>query len=364
MYRATERVSETSVAQCYSYPSRVLLIVALFAHAFSPSPVSAGSARLASLSLNTPTPLPSPGLHGSALASSLGASPISPIDTPKASDSAQLQPSPSNLSLARPPVLYGSLGTKGASLQESTTPTAGTSSSSAVGVSTASPTYASVASSRLGDDDNGSPSSGSTDKDPTPTQSKMGSYQMPASGSVVPEAEAESSTSTSADPTPSPEVLLERKEAHQEAVRQRIRALGDEAGGLDSDEEEEALVQAQIAAEEEEAAKERERRRREEEQERQDEEANERTSLLGGRMLKTSTSFADLQVLGAAKRTFGGWLDQARKKSKSVSVSKEDLVDAAKISVQSIPAVILGYALLLGRLRISVSDTASPTESS
>lgn len=164
----------------------------------------------------------------------------------------------------------------------------------------------------------------------------MGSLQTPVSSGLSAVVEG-----SSGEQTPTPAGLLEHREAHIEAVRQKIRALGDEIGGLDSDEEEEALVQAQIEAEEEEAAREEERQKSRREEERADE-ANERTSLLGGRKLVSTTSFVDLPAVGAATRRFGGWVDQAKKKAKGVSVTREDLVDGGKVAVQSIPAVILG----------------------
>ncbi|ORY75647.1 sulfate transporter family-domain-containing protein [Leucosporidium creatinivorum] len=168
----------------------------------------------------------------------------------------------------------------------------------------------------------------------------MGSLQTPAASGLSAAIEGQGS---SGERTPTPAGLLERREAQDEAVRQKIRALGDEVGGLDSDEEEEALVQAQIEAEEEEAAREQERSRR-----RRDEaqgEVNERTSLLGGRKLASTNSFADLQVVGAAKKRFGGWVDKARTKAKGVSVTREDLIDGGKVAVQSIPAVVLGVLM-------------------
>lgn len=168
----------------------------------------------------------------------------------------------------------------------------------------------------------------------------MGSLQTPACSGLS--AALEGQGGSSGEATPTPAGLLERREAQAEAVRQKIRSLGDEVGGLDSDEEEEALVQAQIEAEEEEAAREQERQKRRREEDDQGGEVNERTSLLGGRKLVSTPSFGDLQVVGAAKKRFGGWVDKAKKEAKGVSITRADVVDGGKVAVQSIPAVVLG----------------------
>ncbi|KAK4702198.1 sulfate permease, SulP family, partial [Phenoliferia sp. Uapishka_3] len=267
-----------------------------------------GSARLAALSLSSPSPLPSPtresppviasssattppqknssfpGPHDSTTPKSSAASPFSPPPSrtrkvsatrPGFNFSPRLAPSPSNLSLARP---------LGGSEYDGTS----------AGLS---PDH--LAS--LTDGGEGTGSSPETDDAITPTQSKMGSMTVP-------------SDIDSEQRTPTPGGGIE--ERMNMVGGHKVQILGDENGGGSEDDDDDGSVTEELDGG-------------------RNQVPNEHSPLLAKKKHNGPP-------VGAARKTVDVWIEKALSKAKGVVITKTDVVDTAQDAVAAIPAVILG----------------------
>lgn len=314
--------------------ARFLRVTGLIPHSLLLSAPSllTGTARLASLSLVVPSPLTSPALErdrpkllpsaaSAPAATPAHTTPSSPtLDTsdqlatprPPLPSGKSLHPSPpsagiaSNLSLARPSSPIQRTDKDDATRQQD---------------SATSTTASSLDAKRF------SPSTSSSGDDGlTPTQSTMGSFKPAAASS----AGADLSEGTTASDSP-------------QASPPQVRALGDETGGVPSDEEEDRLVEEEIRRERQNERLETKKRQKsmtgaERPAHVTLSPVDERTSLLPNGKRTTRME----QVVG--KQRLRGWRDRASNAVRSTKhhFAADQLRASAKNGVQSLPAVVLG----------------------
>lgn len=124
--------------------------------------------------------------------------------------------------------------------------------------------------------------------------------------------------------------------------QREIRALGDESGGISSDEEEDRLVRGEIAREQRLGARQRTRRQKQHAGESALSPVDERTPLLGD---GKSVFGAEVGKAGSrASQWIKRWKNEAVKAVKTTRsrVGKEELVGGLKNGIESLPAVVLG----------------------
>ncbi|BGP28971.1 hypothetical protein JCM10296v2_000707 [Rhodotorula toruloides] len=282
-----------------------------------------GSARLASLSLADTPGFPSPPSQSPAAASTGSSSSpyCPPVFSPDLESASAM--SPSGLSLARP-----QLGTSPGEL----------------------PAVSPAASGRLSP----IPATPNDSRDSTPTQSALPLAPSPPSpvdplppASAVPEVIVASASGGSDERTPTPGGMFaepEQRERDASRERERVpRALGDESGGANSEEEEDAMVEASVG---DSAIVVDERTAGPEDEDDVRGNAHERTPLLGASGGQPNGGRASSlnrwheTFARKAKDRLSGWAKQAEKRGKEITA--EDVKDAGKTAVKSVPAVILG----------------------
>ncbi|KAK4058034.1 hypothetical protein OIO90_000773 [Microbotryomycetes sp. JL221] len=333
-----------------------------------------GSARLASLSLVTPSPLHSPSTDeppplnlgsssapeqsrrrqsadrdGKRVAHRDQATTTSSTSSSSLSNKQAGPSSPSNLSLARPTLLTGG------SIEFAKSPEPINENEP---ITFPAPTIASSSSAQAGHGGHHSNDTGSSRKEVgtfgssgsnggngaedgiTPTQSQVGSLNPQNSPG------AHSGGSQGQTPTPTRMIEAQRRE-REKATQTRtqksvdkddVNVLGDDLGGNDSEEEEEQMLKSQIEVPGVEDGQ--PRRRRRSRPNRSGSPDGERTPLLRTKPLRQQSSFSQMSGMSEVSKRVGSAWDRTRHHLKSVDVS-----DVAKTSVASIPAVVLGVLM-------------------
>lgn len=276
-----------------------------------------GTARLASLSLVVPTPLTSPSVERDRV--KLIPSASAPAATP--SHAAALSPTRDSSAVAtpKPPLL-------GTSALHSSPPSGVASNLSRARPSSLSPSAVDSTEDEgitapVLDAKRFSPSTSSSGDDGlTPTQSTMGSLKP----------QQASPKDASSDNADSPE-----------ASPPQVRALGDETGGVPSDEEEDRLVEDEIRREREDKRLQNKKRKKNIASTVKPNAtilADERTSLLQGGKRSSGLERA------VGKQRLTRWRDRTVLALDSMKdhFGKDRLAESAKNGVQSLPAVVLG----------------------